>query len=288
MRKLKKLFIVTRLPFMVFCLLTSGFCVLSFSGCGGSKKLSEEEKIKQVILKSKLQNEINSEIKNKLLPANYTLKRSASYIERTLTNVSIYDNYAYVDADFTIYADFSILDNQQNFNLLGYKDVTLRAYGTYYLYKDPLDDLWFISEYPEYNLFFKQGTPNEPTISNILVSPSTLNAGDTFNVSANVSAYNSTNELFVAFRINALGIYDYMYDDGVIPDAKANDGIYSGQLTIPIDALNGEYIALVDVIDKTLSADLTSDSTDPTGYLYHYTGSIQTLNFTVGLLLGKR
>lgn len=205
-----------------------------------------------------------------------TLDRSGSFIERFIdTAVFEGENLAYVPALFVVTANIVIMDPFTS-AVMGSKPIELLAQGTYIVVKDPESQLWFIAGYPEYDLLFAQGDAPSTALLN---APYQATPGSSFTVEADVAPFNTGNSLFVAFRVNALGLTAYLMDDGVAPDAAANDGVFTGSTSVPSGAVPGDYVGTLDVVDKTLTEDL---SLAPDGaFSVPYAGALLTTAVTV-------
>ncbi len=202
-----------------------------------------------------------------------TATRSATSVTRTLMGSSVVgDCCAFVYAQFNLTGTLTF--NGADGAVVGTKEIDMLAYGNYELVKDEATGAWEIVKDPVNGLMFFQG--DAPYLYQVTTDPSgPFKAGDAFNVMANVTPVYTGNELVVSGQSVSYGVNVGLADDGVSPDTASADEIYTGTVTVPSTAVDGdEYVFVVDVMDATASFDLTETGFAEEPYVFPYSGSL--------------
>lgn len=96
------------------------------------------------------------------------------------------------------------------------------------------------------------------TVANVGFTPDPLLIGHTDNVgTAGLTAPDSSDAFLVVARGPFMAPHGVLGDNGVAPDATADDGTYTGYVWVGADARAGTHLAFVTALDYTKTIDLS-------------------------------
>ncbi|MBX3141478.1 MAG: hypothetical protein KF875_12045 [Trueperaceae bacterium] len=138
-------------------------------------------------------------------------------------------------------------------SLVGSKPIEMEGVLTLHLART--DGTWHLTGAESTGL--KQGV-NAATVEDVTLKPQVLQSGTNDNLAyITLTEPTSSDDFIVAVRSRHLRPHGLLTDDGVAPDAIAEDDVYSGNVWVGEDARSGMHLAFVTALNYARTTDLT-------------------------------